>query len=560
MEYFRSKLDAIGRKKKPPRQWFFVAYDQLNLHFGPWSKMQPDQAGLVLVESLWKPNQRPYHKQKLAFLLSSMRHFALEAAEHGHPVVYLSGTQSYAQALEEFADEHGALTFMRPAERELRQHLAPLVQAGLLLESQHEGWLTTPDDFLAAIKGKKSWRMDSFYRVVRKRTQILMDSQGKPEGGKLSYDAENRKPWKGDPPAPQIPTFTPNKVTQEVGDLVKEVFSDHPGELELTTIPATHRDVQRVWEWGLSECLTHFGPFEDAMSKDSSNLFHTRLSPLLNLHRLLPRQVLDDVLATKLPLPSKEGFIRQLIGWREFVYHVHEYTDGFRKNVPWKPSSRRAPGDGGYKNWLGKDWRPKDLGERAGGGATPNALKLTTPLPPMFWGEKSGLYCLDHVIEEVLRDGYGHHITRLMVLSNWSMLLGIDPRDVTDWFWVAYVDAYDWVVEPNVLGMGTFATGDLMITKPYVSGSAYINKMSDFCSACAFHPKKDCPMTSMYWGFLHEHRESLASNPRLKLVMASSRKRSDAQKSQDAAVASLVKSKLSKAEVVTPSDVKALLK
>ena len=313
-----------------------------------------------------------------------------------------------------------------------------------------------------------------------------------------------------------------------------------------------------MWAWGLSECLTHFGPFEDAMSKDSSNLFHTRLSPLLNLHRLLPRKVLDDVLATALPLPSKEGFIRQLIGWREFVYHVHEHTDGFRKNVPWKPSARRTPGDGGYQEWLGKDWRPKVIGEPAGGGATPNTLNVTTPLPAMFWGEASGLFCLDHVIEEVLRDGYGHHITRLMVLSNWSMLLGIDPRDMTDRFWVAYVDAYDWVVEPNVLGMGTFATGELMITKPYVSGSAYINKMSDFCSTCAFHPKKDCPMTSMYWSFLHEHRDSLASNPRLKLVMASSRKRSDEQKTHDAAVASLVKSKLNDGLKITPADLKEL--
>ena len=161
--------------------------------------------------------------------------------------------------------------------------------------------------------------------------------------------------------------------------------------------------------------------------------------------------------------------------------------------MPWKKTTLKEPGDGGYQRWLGKDWRPKDLHPRAEGGANPSVLELKAPLPPVFWGTESGLFCLDHVFKEVWRDGYGHHITRLMVISNWSMLLGLNPRDVTDWFWVAYIDAYDWVVEPNVLGMGTFATGDLMITKPYVSGSAYVNKMSDFCSSCAFHPKKELP-------------------------------------------------------------------
>ena len=556
MQYFRASLNAVNPDAATAKTWHFVSYDQLNLQLGPWSEGSPAHAGLVFVESLWKPNQRPYHKQKLAFLLSSMRHFALEAARHGHPVVYLAGADSYCDALKKFADKYGPIQFMRPAERELRTHLAPLVQSGLLIEHPHTGWLTTPKDFLNAIEGKKSWRMDSFYRVVRKRTQILMNEDGKPEGGKLSFDAENRKAWKGTPAAPSVPRFVPDQVTQEVGELIEHVFKDHPGQLQLDAIPATIEDVKKVWTWGLSECLPHFGPFEDAMSSRSSNLFHTRLSPLLNLHRLLPAQILKDVLNTELPLASKEGFVRQLIGWREFVYHVHEYTDGFRRNVPWDVTQKDEPGDGDYQEWLGRDWRPKRIGKPANGGATPNILGFGRPLPPLFWGQKSGLFCLDHVIEEVLRDGYGHHITRLMVLSNWSMLLGIDPRAVTDWFWIAYVDAYDWVVEPNVLGMGTFATGELMITKPYVSGSAYINKMSDYCASCDFHPKKNCPMTSMYWHFLNENQETLESNPRLKLVMASSRKRSDEQKQIDAAITKLVREKTQAGGVLSPNDMK----
>ena len=172
---------------------------------------------------------------------------------------------------------------------------------------------------------------------------------------------------------------------------------------------------------------------------------------------------------------------------------------------------------------------------------------------PLFSGVPNpAFFAWTTSFKEVWRDGYGHHITRLMVISNWSMLLGLNPRDVTDWFWVAYIDAYDWVVEPNVLGMGTFATGDLMITKPYVSGSAYVNKMSDFCSSCAFHPKKNCPMTSMYWHFLHENKAKLEHNPRLKLVMASSRKRSDSQKELDRSVAQKVRTTLQAGAKLTP--------
>ena len=209
-----------------------------------------------------------------------------------------------------------------------------------------------------------------------------MDPAGKPEGGKLSFDAENRKAWKGDPPAPEVPLFKVDKVTEEVGALIERHFGNHPGELHLETIPATQKDVTALWKWALRECLPEFGPYEDAMSTRSSNLFHTRLSPLLNLHRLLPSVILKDVLQTSLPLASKEGFVRQLIGWREFVYHIHEHTDGFRRNVPWKRTTLKEPGDGGYQRWLGKDWRPKDLhhAQRAAQIRVSSSLKRPCPL------------------------------------------------------------------------------------------------------------------------------------------------------------------------------------
>ena len=167
------------------------------------------------------------------------------------------------------------------------------------------------------------------------------------------------------------------------------------------------------------------------------------------------------------------------------------------------------------------------------GGSAPCALGCNTPLPPAYWGEKSGLACLDHVVATVWEDGYSHHITRLMVLANIATLLDVDPRELTDWFWVAYTDAFDWVVEPNVLGMGTYATGDLMTTKPYVSGAAYIHRMSDYCSTCGFNPKTECPLTSLYWAFLARHESALKNNPRIRMPMISLKKREKALRNKD---------------------------
>ena len=266
------------------------------------------------------------------------------------------------------------------------------------------------------------------------------------------------------------------------------------------------------------------------MSSRSSGLFHTRISALLNLHRLLPSRAIADVAGMTLPLASQEGFIRQILGWREFVRHVHRATDGFRNLPGGAPSIAERPGDGGYARWAGKPWgeslRPAGSGQAAAGsdrnapeagdpegGATPSALGASEPLPPAFWGTLSGLTCLDRVVADVWAEGYSHHITRLMVLANLATLLDVSPRELTDWFWIAYTDAYDWVVEPNVLGMGTYAVGDLMTTKPYVSGAAYIARMSDYCDRCAFDPKTTCPITRLYWAFFARHEGRLQGQP-----------------------------------------------
>jgi len=551
--FFTKELE----KRQPPkkgRRWLFVPYDQLSDGMGPLSREDPRGLGIVLVENSWKAARRPYHKQKLALILANLRHFALEQAERGVAVRYVVTSGPYHEALEPLIEELGPMRAMVPAERELRADLQRLVDRGVLELILHQGWLTSTEQFEASAPKGPPWRMDAFYRFVRRYTGILMRNN-KPEGGKFSFDAGNRRPWKGKPAPPDPPTFPGDSIKEEVGTLIQRKFAHHPGHLDLDALPATQADAEKLWAWAKRECLPHFGPYEDAMSLKSKGLFHARISALMNIHRLLPARALSDALVMDIPLASKEGFTRQILGWREFVNHVHLATDGFR-NLPTNPPPiYPSPGDGGYDLWSGKSWKSKEAPKNLDGGAAPSALGGETPLPPAYWGERSGLACLDHVISTVWEDGYSHHITRLMILSNLATLLDVQPRELTDWFWIAYTDAYDWVVEPNVLGMGTFALGEMMITKPYVSGAAYINRMSDYCSVCVFSPKTNCPITPLYWAFLARHRETLKDNPRLRMPYASLRKRSKGQRGKDQAAFQMLRDALMAAEPVTPKDI-----
>lgn len=491
----RQFLHELSLRNSSPegRRWIYLPYDQLSDQFGVLSREAPERIGILLVENPEKAARRPYHRQKLAWILTQQRQFALEQAERGVCVRYRVG--DYGTEASRLACE-----VARPAEWELRQEVAALKSL------PHEGWLSSREQFLSL--GPPPWRMDAFYRRVRQDSGILMHN-GKPLGGKYSHDAENRKPWKGQPPAPTAPRYKSTWLKQEVQELIEGSFSRHPGQLDMESIPLTLMEIEDYWGWVQRECLPHFGPYEDAMTVESSGLFHSRLSPLINLHRLTPRRVLQDVLQLELPLPCKEGFVRQLLGWREFVRHVHESTNGFRDLWP----QAQEAADGGWSNWSGQPW-----GSEAGG-AAPNFLKAEHDLPAAFWGEPSGLACLDQVVADVWREGWSHHITRLMVLGNLATLLGYSPRQLADWFWVAYIDAFDWVVEPNVLAMATYATGELMTTKPYVSGAAYLDRMSDYCKHCRFDPKKDCPVTPLYWAFLQRHRQHLEKNPRMRVIL-----------------------------------------
>ncbi len=532
MSTVRRELDA----RNPPargRTWVFVAYDQLSDRIGPLARAAAGEIAIVLVESPRKASTRPYHKQKLACVLANLRHFALEQAERGVHVRHVVSEGGYGDALAPIAREVGGLVALEPAERELRADLEPLVAAGLVRCVPHDGWLTTSEEFRAACGANPPFRMDAFYRHVRRASGILME-RGKPVGGRFSFDGENRRSWDGDPPAPEPPRFEPDAITREVGALVEARFARHPGRLDLAALPASAADAARLWSWARHACLENFGPFEDAMSTRSRGLFHTRVSPLVNLHRILPRDLIEGALAAPIPLSSREGFVRQVLGWREFVRHVHRVTDGFRARVGFEVPRAASAGDGGWSRWSGEPW--STTGTPPGDFALPNHLGAHTPLPRAYWSADSGLACLDTVVREVWEDGWSHHITRLMVLANIATLLDVSPRELADWFWVAYVDAYDWVVEPNVLGMGTFAVGDVMTTKPYVAGSAYIDKMSDYCATCRFTPGKDCPLTSLYWAFLARHARELDGNQRMLMPLRSLAQRPPEKRASDAAV------------------------
>ena len=511
------------------RQWVFVPYDRLHERAGPLAELPPERTGIVLVESYSKGRNRPYHKKKVVLLLSNMRHFALEQVERGAQVIYLSAPESYGEQLQraQASLDLGVIQVARPAEREMLKDLELGQAKGLRLDYRPDtAWISTREDWIAVFgehrehdgEAPRQYLMERFYRHMRKRTGLLMN-HGKFTGGKLSFDEDNRRPYRSEVPVPRRPTFAPDEITREVMDFIEHNGVESTGTLEGFDLPVTAADCSASWRFALEALLPHFGPFEDAMHSSEPMLFHSAISALMNLGRLLPGEVVADVQEAheqgRVPLGSAEGFIRQIIGWREFMRHIHDVTDGFRTlpQRPDPPSNRTA---NEYSHLLVKEINAAAPDRPA----YPSALDAHLPLPPVYWGKQAGMFCMDTVVAQVMHDGWSHHIHRLMILSNLSTLCGFSPRELTDWFWVSYIDAYDWVVETNVLGMASFADGGLTATKPYVSGAAYINRMSDYCGKCPLDPKKSlgpgsCPFTALYWSFLERHAELLQGNGRM---------------------------------------------
>jgi deoxyribodipyrimidine photolyase-related protein len=327
--------------------------------------------------------------------------------------------------------------------------------------------------------------MEYFYRDMRRRTGLLMDGD-KPVGGQWNFDHENRKPARADLFMPRPLAFEPDARTAEVLDLVGQRFGNHFGDLRPFGFPVTRDGALQAAAHFVSRMLPHFGDYQDAMLRGESFMYHSVLSPLLNVGLLDPLELCRLAEAAyhegRAPLNAVEGFIRQVIGWREFVRGIY---------------------------WLAG---PSYTGL--------NALGATRSLPSMYWTAETDMACMQAVISQTREHAYAHHIQRLMVTGNFALLSGIDPREVHEWYLAVYADALEWVEAPNTIGMSQFADGGLVASKPYASSGAYIDRMSDYCGSCRYKVKKRtgpdaCPFNALYWDFLARHRARFQSNPRM---------------------------------------------
>jgi deoxyribodipyrimidine photolyase-related protein len=466
-----------------------ILYDQLNLDVFP-KELLDQKPLLIFVESLKYATVIPHHKQKLVYILSAQRHFAIACHNQGFPVRNLFTQGFHADAIAEFLEQYTQinLTYMQPSEWDTRSQMAALA------DKFGDRITTIPNNFFIAdaekfkSKIKKGYRLENFYRELRKQTGYLMADE-KPVGGTWNYDKENRKSLPKNVSIPKILAVQPDVITVEVIELVKNHLPNNFGRLDQFDYAVTRDQALELAQAFIETRLANFGAYEDAIKVGEPFLFHSVLSPYLNNGLLLPQELCEMAIAAyeqKLaPLNSVEGFVRQILGWREYIHVYYEAQ---------MPQVRES-----------------------------NYFEFTNDLPQLYWDANTDLLCLKDAVTHVLNYGYSHHIQRLMVLSNFSNLTNTDPRQLNNWFWAAYVDAYEWVELPNVLGMSTFADGGILASKPYVSGGSYINKMSNCCSQCKYDVKQKtgdsaCPFNYLYWNFVDQHRDSFAENGRVSLM------------------------------------------
>ena len=477
-----------------PSSTVWVFGDQLNTGIGALRGATPETHRVLLVESAMKCTGRPWHRQRLHFIVSSMRHFARDLRADGWQVDYVwaptmsAGLASHLgrhPGTKVIATEPNSLT-ARALVRRLGVETVPSDQ-----------FLTPFPDFSAWAATRKTLRMEDFYRRQRVRLGYLMDGD-KPVGGQWNYDKENREPPPRDGTSPW-----PAPLRDVLDAIDKEVIAALPSSCtgaEPSGWWATSREgALRRLDHFVTNVLPLFGPHEDAMLSDNWHLAHSALSPYLNNGLLLPGEVCDAVERSHrqglVPIASAEGFIRQVIGWREYVHALY---------------------------WL---WMPGYLHM--------NELNAVRPLPPALTQPGSTrMNCVDACVSAVRDRGWAHHIQRLMVLGNLALIAGIDPRAMNDWMWESFVDGAEWVMVPNVIGMSLHADGGMMASKPYAAGGAYIDRMSDYCKGCAYDRKKRtgddaCPFTTLYWDFIARHADRFVRNPRMSTQVRAAQKLSD---------------------------------
>jgi deoxyribodipyrimidine photolyase-related protein len=453
---------------------------------------------VLIVESKRHFAAWPFHKIRIAFQCAAIRHFAGELRQRKIDVrlfsldrkPYLDAIRALQTVVRETDDrdiiilassEHHCQVWVQDVCRQNKLNLKILA---------NPLFLTDRDEFADWAKPLKSPVMETFYRKMRKKLNVLMTPDGTPEGGEWNLDKENRKPPGKGMTFPEPLTFEPDALTRGAVADVDRVFANHPGSLDGFRLAVTREQAQSALDDFVRNRLPTFGDFEDAMLTGEPTLFHSGLSHLINVGLLKPLDVVNRVeqafRAGRVPLNSAEGFIRQIIGWREYVYGIyHTFMPEYRKR---------------------------------------NARGVERPLPEWFWNADTKMNCLRQSIGGVIERAYSHHIQRLMVICNFATLADVSPQAVNDWFYAMYVDSFDWVVTPNVVGMGMNADGGTMATKPYVSSAAYVNRMSDYCKACSFdHSARTgddaCPFNFLFWTFLDRHRKSFGRNPRMTMML-----------------------------------------
>jgi deoxyribodipyrimidine photolyase-related protein len=479
----------------PPHRSVLVLGDQLTRQVGPLADADPDATRVLLVRSTAWARRRAYHPQKLVLLWSAMAHLCDELRSDGFTVDWIETEASPADALRDWlaANPGAAVELMEPADHGIAEALTAVAGDRLRIVP-NALWLTSPEDWTAFVGERTTSRirMETWYRRQRARTGWLMED-GRPVGGTWNLDHANREP---PPPAwhpwPAIPAFEPDAVTRATIDEVRALVPDAPGAIEPFGWPVTRAQALAVLDDFLAHRLADFGRWEDAITEASPVLAHSQLSVPLNLGLLTAREVVEAALAWAadpahgVPLNAIEGFVRQLLGWREYLHHV------YRTRMP-------------------------ELRDR-------NALGHDAPLPVAFWSGTTRMRCVTHALATLHATGWNHHIQRLMVLGNLALLSGSDPAALTEWFHERYVDAYDWVMVPNVVGMSQFGDGDTFVTKPYIAGGRYIDRMSDHCDACPYDPERTsgpdaCPLSTLYWAFIERHGRALRGVGRMDPVV-----------------------------------------
>ena len=444
------------------------------------------------------------HKLRIALFLSAMRHFRDELTKAKRAVQY---HELQVQPAKECGRTFGEilradvkrlkperLIVVEPGDWRVQTQLqAVAVELGIALEVRPDRhFYCSNEEFAKYAAGRKSLLMEFFYRDMRKQHSVLMENN-QPEGGQWNFDHDNRESFgkTGPREVPQPKAFRPDEITQKVIQLVKTRFPDHLGSLDHFQLPVTRMQAMIFLKNFIDNILPRFGVWEDAMWTDEAFLFHSRLSVPLNLKLLNPRECVDAAVEAyrsgRAPLNSVEGFVRQILGWREFIRGIY---------------------------WL----KMPEYIER-------NHFDHELELPSFFWDGDTEMNCVRQSMKHVIDHGYTHHIERLMVLGNFAQLWGVHPRLFHEWHMAMYLDAIDWVSLPNTLGMSQYGDGGIVGTKPYCSSGNYINKMSNYCSGCRFDFKKRvgedaCPFTTLYWEFMDRHYDLLKDNQRMKFPIS----------------------------------------